>query len=1728
MDVPHYTECTISEEDTFEVLEKYFSSTSMADFQKKSFNDLISTSLQRIVTGEPDVKVVKKNILYTIKYGQVHTERPSLITDKKTRPIYPHEARLRDETYAAPISVDTILSVKDLETGEVTETYHPKLTIGYLPVMLFSNLCNLHNKTAEELVSLGEEAGDCGGYFIIKGKEKSLISQQRDAYDKVKIYKDKGGNGHYAEIRSMSLETGHSIMTQASMSIEGKITFSLPYIDNKSVPVGIVFKALGFGASVGELIYQGRNSLPDVNCFVPDDTFFATEDEYIEHQREIVDMVDMAFQRIVLNISKDSETIKTENEALDYLGKFSIHDIDEDRQRDYAKQALRELLPHMGSFLPASHIAVFLGRMIKKLILTALGVRMCDDRDGMSNKRIDDSGSLIADLLRLALKRHNKKVAIIAQKSPDIISGIRKITIISKTIIYCFAKGSWGIQKASYVKQGVSQCLSRLSHSAAISQLRRIAIQVEKESKNVAIRQITLSQIGMKCPTSTPEGKQAGIVTSLSVTATITIRVPSVVMKMIIQKSGVVELFDDSLVMEDTLLRTCSKKDVYLNGIYMGFCEDEGETVGHFRRLRSSGTIPYDVSIYYDEIDQKVVLLGDEGRMIRPLFKVIEGAIPSVKGLSWDELLLREIVVYRDTAELETSVIAMYPGEIEMLEADYCEIHPSTMLDICASMIPFPDHNQAPRNTYQCLWEEEPVLMADGTRKMIRNIEVGDEVITFDPKTLEISTTKVIYQHVSPTEKTMVKVRTISGREITVTADHLIMTRDGWKEAGSLTGSDTVGICLNQSVEQAYEKPDMLNLERRSNIVYVPIESVVEVPNVLISDITTESENHSFIGGQGFCVHNSAMSKQAIGIYHKAFNVRADTVSHILHYPQTSIVSTDASRMTGMDSKPYGINAVVAIINYTGFNQEDSIIMNQSAVERGLFVSTTYKTITEERKKSEKNSYERIQIPPRELQKMSYCYYKLGKDGVIKPGSIVVEGDVLVGKVRTTQVDGRDELRDVSRVVRSGEEGVVDTVFATTNPGGHPLYKIKIRTIRIPEIGDKCACYDDSHDVLTSKGWINIKDVEVGMLVASLNDGTMSYEPIVAVQEYDYDGDMYVLDTGKVSLRVTPNHRLYVSDHTGTGKYKIVPAEDAYKKPQKYLKCADRRINIRDDFPEQLVVDEDGEITHYTVYDKEGEVFGVYDIDAWLTIVGVWLAEGVMSNTRIDITVNKQRVKDALTAAAETMGVKFSKYRSSKDSKERDSWSINSEPIGLEFTKFKEISIRKYIPDWAWFLNKRQSQVLLDSMILGDGCYIGGTDTVRYSTSSIRLRDDVQRLALHAGCSADYHLKSKKGFSHYMYNARGNPLPEPNKITTNTDHWTITIVTTQCWPLVNKNYSLKRDEGNQDRMEPYSGKVYCLTVGKRLRGDESKVQKHRKMNNEQKRYTKKLKCLEARWQSEENSSLDSDCEGTMDIALESIDTVVESEGIIYVRRNGLAVWCGQSKSAQKGTIGALYRQEDMPFSIETGMSPDLLINSLCMPSRMTVSHLMETVLGKECAINGKMGRATPFSSASTDNADLIIHSLQECGFEGTGYETMCSGFTGEMFQARIFVGITHYQKLKHMVADKMHARAFGNVQCLSRQPEEGRSRNGGLRYGEMEVCATAVHGISLFLKQRMFDMSDKFTVFLCDDCGMIVNNPAVCSLCGSSTIKETFIPYAFKLLLQNLGALCLKTEVYPE
>lgn len=839
--------------------------------------------------------------------------------------------------------------------------------------------------------------------------------------------------------------------------------------------------------------------------------------------------------------------------------------------------------------------------------------------------------------------------------------------------------------------------------------------------------------------------------------------------------------------------------------------------------------------------------------------------------------------------------------------------------------------------------------------------------------------------------------------------------------------------------------------------------------------------------------YQCAHAKQALGIYSSDFRIRMPSHAYMMYYPEKPLVITNSMKFMFMREMPAGQNAVVAIMSHTGYNQEDSIIVNQSAIDRGLFRITFYRTYKNDiRKNSTTTQMDIFTNPDKNKVRLgSGNYSKLNEEGYVPEETEVNGDDIIIGKIshQITFGDNEKTFKDNSTSIRHNENGIVDKVLNINDIYTHDdieMKKVKIRSERIPKIGDKFCCYTDEHDILTADGWKNISEITVEDKVATLQGGdTLVYQNPVEVQQYDYEGKLYVVESNQISLAVTPNHRMYVGDRTGK-KYGIEEARDIYGKRRKYLKNVSNYKRDFEDVPKELEI-ENEEVINFKIFDGEDVVLKI-PIDEWLSIFGIWIAEGCVTTSwdkkEVRIAANKKRVKDKLDNVCDKINQPISKHKDKKEANEKNSWRIRDKNIVKYLKPLSVGSINKYLPKWVWYLSMKQSELLMQSMILGDGHYMKGTVTMRYDTSSKTLRDDFQKLCLHAGLSANWYLKYEKGHKSTVKTRNGKKLEKKEVITSTEDAYRLTIVSKQNKPLVNKNIK-KNGDGRLDSYEEFKGQVYCCTVG--------------------------------------------------------------GEGVIYVRRNGKPTWCGNSRHGQKGTIGIILKQEDMPFT-KDGIVPDIILSPHALPSRMTIGQLLEMLLGKVCAVRGHESDGTPFVPIDINN---IKDTLEGLGYDRNGSEEMYCGLTGKKIESEIFIGPTYYQRLKHMVEDKIHSRAKdGPRQILTRQPAVGRSKDGGFRFGEMERDCIITHGASQFLRERMMESSDSYNINVCNDCGMIatrifqetnyknrdnVINTYECKVCeNSSGVSTVTLPYAYKLLTQELMAMNIlprikvKKDIYDD
>lgn len=917
-----------TEDDHFSVIEKYFAEKGPVYHQFESYESFVNHGLQKIFDETTSISVETKTSVYKATFGQVYFEKACITDEARTlNYLTPYEARLRDITYDAPVFVDIKEEFweKKGETMEkVNQLLHPKVFLLRLPVMVRSSRCNLYGLSAHECIEKGECENDPGGYFIVNGKERALICQERLNYNQVYLFESNSDKYPYvAEIRSMSEETGHSVLLKATVDKDFRnCCFSLPYM-SKEVLAGTVFKALGFNnEEIARLINPSSHD----------------EIKYTER------------------LIRESVAYNTKEKAIKYISKSSAQKVEdsEERRIHYTTQVIEnELFPHMGISTNLEK-GILLGSMINKLFRVCLGKRVHEDRDNVSIKRIEGPGVLLGDLFRMCLKRYCDNLKKYLEKRQDILTAISRTNSITPAIKSPMASGNWCAQKNTYVRTGVSQIMSRLTYPATISHLRRIVIPIGKEGKNVKVRQIHTSQCFFVDVVESPEGKGIGIIKNFSLLAKLTTGCNSVLVRKLVEQCDHIlptsDFFKDGAKTENWNM-------IYVNGILLGITDKLDECYDELIRMKYDQQLFSDqVSITREPDEHELRIFCDHGRFMRPLVNVLKTEkretkedearplIPTLKKahlkMSWTELIENDIIRYIDSNEVEASLIAMYPSDLiehSTQPYNYCEIHPSTMLGVCSAVIPYPEHNQ-------CIFKEEPVYMADGTTKRICDVVVGDKVITFNPETQKQTVAKVSHTYAAKTSKKMYKVTTFNGRQIQATYDHQFMTSEGWKPLEDIYENSTlIGISMNttegildefqryvafkKSKEETWvefkEWQSMVTV--KENTMFMPILPKIISPENEICDITIDSPNQSFICGDNFCVHNcprlvyeASMMKQALGVYALSHRQRFDTITHVMHYPQKPLVETKYNKMLHYDDMLTGCNPIVAITCYTG------------------------------------------------------------------------------------------------------------------------------------------------------------------------------------------------------------------------------------------------------------------------------------------------------------------------------------------------------------------------------------------------------------------------------------------------------------------------------------------------------------------------------------------------------------------------------------------------------------------------------------------------------------------------------------------------------------------------------------------------------------------------------------------------------------------------------------------
>ena len=681
------------------VISSYFHRFGVVRHQLESFDNFMTTSLPHIVQESSELCIKSSNgeDMHIISLCNVSVQRPLVQEcDGYDRPILPHMARLRSVTYAASVMVDIVHDIFHKSEHKERRVFREVL-LCRIPVMVGSMYCHTYKSERKNECRL-----DQGGYFIINGIEKALLAQEKLHTNQAYIFNVKQPSKFQlvCEIRSChelkmrSTSTLYIYITSTKKGAIPEMVASLPFID-MHIPILALFKLLG------------------VN----------TRDQALQL---IVGDLDAEESRLLVGIlDNDTTCDMSYDELLDWLGRDGTKEPTRERRLRYLEHIItNEMLPHMGLSNDDNvqrAKACYLGFMVRKLIGTYTGQLQCDDRDHYANKRIDTAGTLMSLLFRQvyrtllkSLTSHlhrlldNKKLAY--TNIGDLIN-YKKITGAFK---YAFSTGNWGVQRGNSAQTGVAQMMSRMTTVAALSNLRRINTPINREGKAPKPRQLHYTSWGIVCPVETPEGTSCGLIKNLAMMAHVRIGTYSGAVKEQLHRISGVDIIP---LLECTNAIRARGVPILINGtlyMYTKTGEDAICLLDKLRDLRRQSQLPFDASFSF--VDDAICIDTDPGCLLRPLIVAKKAHLlsqyirdaPSYEHL-WEFMLSKGAIEYVDKQEeIDLRVgVTIDMNNVHMYT--HFELHASMINGLCASLIPFPDHNQAPRNCYQSAMGKQAV-----------------------------------------------------------------------------------------------------------------------------------------------------------------------------------------------------------------------------------------------------------------------------------------------------------------------------------------------------------------------------------------------------------------------------------------------------------------------------------------------------------------------------------------------------------------------------------------------------------------------------------------------------------------------------------------------------------------------------------------------------------------------------------------------------------------------------------------------------------------------------------------------------------------------------------------------------------------------------------------------------------------------------------------------------------
>ncbi|KAI8097585.1 DNA-directed RNA polymerase III subunit RPC2 [Halteromyces radiatus] len=684
----HLSEPIKEIKDKWKLLPAFLQVKGLVKQHTDSFNYFINVDLRKIIKANEKVTSDVDPNFY-LKYTGIRVGSPERTdADVANRSYTPHECRLRDLTYSANIFVD----VEYTRGKQIVK--RKNVNIGRMPIMLRSSHCVLTGKSEAELAKMRECPLDPGGYFIVKGTEKVILVQEQLSKNRIIVDTDKKGN-IVANVQSST----HERKSKTAIFVKHNKIYLKHNSIAEDIPVTIFMKALGIQSDreIAQLVCGNDHDLHD--------TF-------------------------AINLEEGAKCkVFTQMQALDYIGaKVKINRKLTTVRKTIAEEALEVLATVILAHIPVENLnfrekSVYAAVMIRRVLVAMNDEVQVDDRDYVGNKRLELAGQLLSLLFEDLFKKFNSDLKINADKVLKKPNRTQEFDIFNQLVLHgdhitsgfirAISTGNWVLKRFKMDRAGITQVLSRLSYISALGMMTRISSQFEKTRKVSGPRALQPSQWGMLCPSDTPEGEACGLVKNLALMTHITTD----------DEEDPIRRVAFSLGVEDINLLTGAEVYqpntfiVLLNGGILGVTRRTQKFVSDFRRLRRAGRVSEFVSVFVNTHQRTVNLSSDGGRICRPLI-IVERGRPRVTqqhinaliagDLVFDDFLRKGLVEYLDVNEESDANIATYERDI-IPQTTHLEIEPFTILGAVAGLIPYPHHNQSPRNTYQCAMGKQAI-----------------------------------------------------------------------------------------------------------------------------------------------------------------------------------------------------------------------------------------------------------------------------------------------------------------------------------------------------------------------------------------------------------------------------------------------------------------------------------------------------------------------------------------------------------------------------------------------------------------------------------------------------------------------------------------------------------------------------------------------------------------------------------------------------------------------------------------------------------------------------------------------------------------------------------------------------------------------------------------------------------------------------------------------------------